>query len=96
MRAHEAFRPFVNAAAGTVSDIEVEGGVYVLDFSGTGAGTVDLFRLMPNGSSYLSVMTQITATSATSGALTLPPGLYRVTVAGFTANYVTLARIPGE
>lgn len=96
MRAQEALRPFVNAAAGTVSSLILQGGKYSIDFTGTGAGTVDVKRLGPDGVTYIACgVTQITATTG-SQTLDLPPGMYQVVVAGFTANYVTIARVPGE
>lgn len=95
MRAYECERPFVAAAAGTVSGIELTGGAYVLDLTATGAGTCDFYRLGPDSATYVSVMTQLTA-NGTSGGLTLPPGLYRVVVAGFTVVYVSITRVPGE
>lgn len=96
MRANEAVRPFTNAVAAVSADFELRGGAYAFDFTGTGAGTVDLFRKGPDGVTYIACgLTQIVATAGAQ-YLTLPPGLYRVTITGFTANYVTIARIEGE
>lgn len=94
MRSPQAQRPFVNAAAGSIT-FELTGGAYVLDLTATGAGTCDMYRLGPDGATYFSVMTQMTA-NGTSGALALPPGVYKVTVAGFTAIFVSVVRVPGE
>lgn len=95
MRGQEAARPFVNAAAGSAT-FELRGGKYACDFTGTGTGTVDLSRLGPDGTTYIACgLTQITATTG-SQVLDLPPGQYKVTVATFTANYVTITRIPSD
>lgn len=96
MRAQEAVRPFTNAAAGTSAAFELKGGTYTFDFTGTGAGTVDLKRLGPDGVTFIACgLTQITATTG-SQTLNLSPGQYEVIIATFTANFVTIARVPGE
>lgn len=94
MRAQEKVQVFNNDAAGTKTAV-LQGGRYVLQFIGTGAGTVDLKALGPDGVTLQAVMTQITA-SGVSPAMDLPPGTYSVVVASFTANYVTLIRVPME
>lgn len=95
MRAQEAVRPFVNAAAATVL-FELRGGTYTIDFNGTGAGTVDVKRLGPDGSTYIACgVTQITAVTGTQ-TLDLPPGQYEAIIATFTANYLTICRVPKE
>lgn len=96
MRANEVVRPFVNAVAGTSAAFELKGGAYAVEFTGTGAGTVDLKALGPDGATYIACgLTQITATTGFQ-TLPLPPGQYEVIIATFTANYVTITRIPGE
>jgi hypothetical protein len=96
MRAQEAVRPFVNAAAATSAAFELKGGTYSIDFNGTGAGTVDVKRLGPDGSTFIACgVTQITAVTG-SQTLDLPPGQYEVIITGFTANFVTICRVPKE
>jgi hypothetical protein len=96
MRGQEVVRPFVNAAPATSAAFELRGGTYQVSFTGTGAGTVDLKELGPDGVTFIACgLTQIVATSGFQN-LDLPPGQYEVIVAGFTANYVTVCRIPKE
>ena len=87
---------FQNIAA-TPADFVLYGGVYILDVIGTfgGAGAVTLSRRGPDGSTYMTSATAITA-NGSSGAIALPPGTYRLVVADTTALYASLVRIPGE
>lgn len=95
MRAQESVNPFVNAAAGTVT-FTLLGGRYAVEFTGTGAGTVDVKALGPDNATYIACgVTQIAAVTGYQ-VVELPPGAYEAIVAGFTANYVRLVRIPGE
>jgi hypothetical protein len=94
MRAGEQAIFFNNAAAGSTTAY-ILGGKYLLVFAGTGTGTVDLFATALDGSQTAKVATQITATAG-SQVLDLPPGTYKATIATFTANYLTLTRIPEE
>lgn len=95
MHAQESVKPFVNAAAGTVN-FELRGGRYAVEFVGTGTGTVDVKGLGPDASTSLAVgVTQITATSGYQ-VVELPPGLYSAIIATFTANFLTLTRVPAE
>jgi len=91
-RGTDCVKPFVNAAAGTKT-FTLRGGLYSLDSVGTGTGTVDLNMLMPDGATYVSVATQITATSGHQCPLYLPGGSYEVVVVSSTANYVTLTSL---
>lgn len=95
MRATESVAPFVNAAAGTVK-FGLTGGKYGIIYSGTGTGTVDVKVLSGDGVTYTPCgVTQITATTGYQ-AIDLPPGQYEAVIATFTANYLTITRIPGE
>lgn len=95
MRANESVVPFSNAAAATVT-FELIGGRYAITYKGTGTGTVDVAILGPDGTTYIACgVTQITATTGYQ-IIELPPGQYRAVIATFTANYLTLTRIPGE
>lgn len=71
----------------------LRGGSYWVEFEGTGSGTVDLQRQSPDGSYRTNMITQITATAGQQ-TVTLPPGLYKLIIASFTANYVSLDRVP--
>lgn len=96
MRGTESVKPFVNAAAATSAAFSLGGGRYAVTFNGTGAGTVDLKTLGPDGATYIACgLTQIVATTGYQ-VVELAPGLYEVIVGGFTANYVSITRIPGE
>lgn len=96
MRGTESVRPFSNAAAATGAAFELKGGAYAFAYKGTGAGTVDLAMLGPDDTTFIACgLTQIVATTGFQ-TLTLPPGQYRVVITGFTANYVSVSRIPGE
>lgn len=81
-----------NVAAGTYK-FNLRGGSYWVEFLGTGNGTVDLKKLAPDGSTYSARITQITATVGQQ-TISLPPGLYEVVIATFTANYFEVTRIP--
>lgn len=96
MRAQEGVAPFVNAAPGTSAQFELRGGRYAFMFIGTGAGTVDLKALGPDGATLVPCgLTQITATVGYQ-VVDLPPGQYKVVIATFTANYVSITRVPVE
>jgi hypothetical protein len=94
MRAPESF--WIQNLDATPANILIKGGVYVLDAVATwGGGSLTLTRRGPNGSTYLTAATALTA-DGTSGAITLPPGEYRFTIATATAVYASLVRVPGE
>lgn len=94
MRAPESVA-FKNISA-TPAAFTLSGGVYVLDAVATwGGGSLTLQRLGPDGSTLLDAATALTA-NGTSGAIALPPGSYRLTIATATAVYVTVVRVPGE
>lgn len=95
MRAYESVL-FSNIAA-TPAVFTLVGGVYCLDVVGTfgGAGAITLSRLGPDGTTYLTAATALTA-NGTSGAITLPPATYKLIVADTTALYASIVRIPGE
>jgi len=85
---------FSNIAAGNTAAFALRGGRYSLLTKSTGTGTIDLKTLLPDGTTWQAVATQITATSGYQGGLDLPPGQYRFEIATFTANYLTVCRIP--
>lgn len=81
--------------AATTSAFSLIGGLYGIDTVATGSGTLTLERLGGDGSTWITVLTAITATSSYASVY-LPPGQYRVAVATFTAVYVQVVRIPFE
>lgn len=84
---------YSNQAAGTLGPFTLRGGSYWIETNSTGAGTVDLKRLGPDGSTYTARITQIVATVGQQ-TISLPPGTYEWVVTGFTANYLEITRIP--
>jgi hypothetical protein len=95
MRAQEQVTLFNNAGNGTSSTVTLNGGLYAVAYKGTGAGTVDLYAVGPDGATGLKVITQIVATTGYATAY-LGPGSYYAVISGFTANYLTLNRVPIE
>jgi hypothetical protein len=95
---HEQFN-LSDVAAGTYpvstghGSVGLRGGYYWIETLSTGTGTIDLKKLGPDGATYTARMTQITATAGQQ-TLYLPPGVYEIVIATFTANYVTIQRIP--
>jgi hypothetical protein len=70
---------FSNISA-TTSAFELKGGVYTIDALFTGAGSVTLQRLGPDGTTYLTAATAISTSGGTVNA-TIPPGQYQIAVA---------------
>lgn len=85
---------FSNIAAGNTAAFQLRGGRYSLLTKSTGTGTIDLKVLLPDQVTWQAVATQITATAGYQGGIDLPPGQYRFEVSTFTANYLTVCRIP--
>lgn len=98
MRAQESVVPFNNAAAGTSAAFELMGGHYVVDFVGTGTGTVVLQRLGPDQTTWLGIALTpaITVTAGDPTPMYLAPGQYRVVITTTTNNYVSITRCPEE
>lgn len=84
---------YTNQAAGTLGPFLLRGGSYWIETKSTGAGTIDLKRLGPDGTIFTARITQITATAGQQ-TISLPPGTYEWVVAAFTANYLEITRIP--
>lgn len=95
MRSQEGFKH--SALGATSSDsFALQGGVYVMDAIATwNAGSITLQRLGPDGATYMNAATGLSA-DGTTGALTLPAGTYKFTVATATGLWVSISRIPGE
>lgn len=82
----------IAATAGS-TPFQLAGGLYQIETVSTGSGSIDLQKLGPDGTTWTARITQITATAGYAQA-TLPPGTYRWVVVTFTANYLSLTRIP--
>jgi hypothetical protein len=83
---------FTNIAA-TTAGFVVKGGSYGLSVVATfGGGNVQLQLLGPDGSTWLSVGSAVTANGFAS--LTLPPGTYRIAITTATAVYAALTSVP--
>lgn len=93
MSAGQAATPFVNAAAATSAAFFLDGGTYAIMYLGTGAGTVDVKLVGPDGATTMACgVTQITATAGFQ-IVDLPPGSYKGVITGFTANYLSIVRV---
>lgn len=73
------------------------GGLYGVAVQATfGGGSVKLQRLLPDGSTYVSVGSSTDFTAAGYATVNLSRGTYRWTIATATAVTAQLDRIPGE
>lgn len=82
---------FSNISA-TPAAFKLQGGLYGVTAHATwGGGTVTLQRLAPDGSTYVTVLTAITADGYASVAL--PNGTYRLLVATATAIYIDVVAV---
>lgn len=83
---------FSNIAA-TTALFTLRGGRYAIMGAATGAGTMGLQMLMPDGTSMIAVHT---AFNTITGLIVveLPPGQYQFVIATFTAVFATICRIP--
>jgi hypothetical protein len=84
---------YTNQAAGTIGPFTLRGGLYWIETASTGAGSVDLKKLGPDGATFTARITQITATSGQQ-TISLPSGTYQWVIATFTANNLEISRIP--
>jgi hypothetical protein len=99
MRATESFK-LSNVAPGVYSvkpdgngDAYLFGGEYQLQGFGTGTGSVVLNQLSADGTTWEPVAPAITAYPILVN-YRLPPGRYQIVVVTFTANYISLTRVP--
>lgn len=82
----------VAAAAGIFGPFSLSGGMYQVTANGTwGGGSAILQQQGPDGVSWLSVSTSITADGGQT--LFLPPGIYRVVTVTATGVTVDIAKI---
>jgi hypothetical protein len=69
------------------------GGRYALAWSASALTSVTISKLMPDGVTYVAVVTAATTTSG-SMLVDLPPGIYQITLVGVTAFQYSLAKVP--
>lgn len=83
---------FENISA-TTAGFQLRGGKYGIAALGTwGGGSATLEALGPDGSTYLTAATAISANGVAT--VDLPPGQYRFAIATATAVYLSITRIP--
>jgi hypothetical protein len=88
-------KSFANIGTGSTAQFYLNGGLYGIDYVGTGTGTATLQKLGGDGETWVTAATAFSATTGYETAY-LSAGWYRVTIATFTANYINIARIQGE
>ena len=81
-----------NAAAGNGASFQLTGGMYAVETLATGAGTIALQTLGPDGATWLTAVS--IATTSNYSTAQLPPGVYRWSTSSFTAIYAAVSRIP--
>jgi len=82
---------FSNIAA-TPASFVMRGGLYGVTSKGTwGGGSATLQRLAPDAATYVTVLTAIAADGYAT--VQLPPGIYRLLIAGATAVYLDIVAI---
>lgn len=82
---------FSNISA-TTAPFVLKGGQYQYTVVATwGGGSVTLEQLGPDGSTYLTAATALTANGG--GTVDLPPGQYKFVIATATAVYAAIVRI---
>lgn len=91
MTASEAVQ-FSNISA-TTALFQLRGGRYVISAAATGAGSMGLQVLLPDGSSLLAVHTAFAATTGLV-VVDLAPGQYKFVISTFTAVFANICRIP--
>ena len=83
---------FSNISA-TTALFTLRGGKYAITAAATGAGTMGVQMLMPDGTSLIAVHTAFAAVTGFA-VVDLPPGQYEFVIATFTAVFATICRIP--
>lgn len=95
MRAQDGFSYHTLTAADS-DTFTLAGGAYVMDVVASwGGGSVTLKRLGPDGTTYLTAATALSA-DGTSGSLVLPAGTYKFVAATAANIYAAISRVPGE
>ena len=83
---------FSNISA-TTSPFTLKGGCFGVTVSATwGGGSVDLKRLGPDGSTYISVLSSAFSSNGYQ-TVNIPPGTYEVVIATATAVYVDITSV---
>jgi hypothetical protein len=91
-----AIKPLLNGSvtfsniAATPASFALRGGLYGVTSKGTW-GTAALQRLAADATTYVTVLTAIAADGYAT--VQLPPGIYRLLIAGATAVYVDIIAI---
>lgn len=93
MRGNEGFN-FTSSGNADSGTFILRGGKYLVSVIGTSFGTADLKILGPDGSTFLPVITQITANKAV--VADLPPGQYKFVNGTITAIAESVTRIPND
>lgn len=95
MRAPDGFS-FTSATAADSNTFPLDGGAYCMDIVASwGGGSITLKRLGPDGLTYLTAATALSA-DGTSGSIALPKGTYKFVVATAAGIWASISRIPGE
>lgn len=85
-------RTFSNIGA-TTAAFELKGGKYAIASTATGAGTMGLQMVGPDGVTLVPVHA-VFATTNGYAVVDLPPGQYKYFIATFTAVYAAICRVP--
>lgn len=95
MRSQESFS-YSSLGNANSDNFKLQGGAYAMDaIASWGGGSITLQRLGPDGATFITAATALTA-DGTTGSIALPPGTYRVLATTAAAIWVSVARIPGE
>lgn len=84
---------FSNVGTGNTAAFTLHGGKYAIITKSTGSGTIDLTTLAADGATFVKSITSIAAVTGFANA-DLPPGQYRIEIATFTANYISITGVP--
>ena len=83
---------FSNVGAANTASFTLDGGQYAIDTVSTGTGSIGLQKLGADGATWIPVYTAVTTTSSFT-TVNIPRGTYRMAIATFTANYISICRI---
>ena len=86
-------RQFANIGAVTTAPFTLKGGKYAVITKSTGAGSISLTALSPDGVTFVPTFTPIAAVAGYA-VIDLPPGVYRVEIVTFTANFISITSVP--
>lgn len=95
MRAPDGFS-YSSLGNANSDSFKLVGGAYAMDaIASWGGGSLTLQRLGPDGATFITAATALTA-DGTTGSLALPPGTYRILATTAAGIWVSISRIPGE